>query len=93
VLTYEKHVLPILQRACVSCHGARKRGGLDLRTLTALERGGDSGPGVKRGSPDDSPLWESISSGRMPPKKPGALTAGEKKAIREWIASGARGGR
>ena len=91
-LTYEKHVLPILERACVSCHGAKKRGGLDLRTRTALELGGDNGPGFTPGNPDESPLWESITSGRMPPRKPGALSAKEKRTIREWIASGARGG-
>src|SRR5205814_859859 len=46
-LTYEKHVLPIMQRACLSCHGApKKRGGLDLRTYSTLLRGGDSGAGV-----------------------------------------------
>ena len=90
-LTYEKHVLPILERACVSCHGAKKRGGLDLRTLSALEQGGDNGPGFKAGKPDESPLWESIASGRMPPRKPRALSAKEKRTIREWIASGAQG--
>jgi hypothetical protein len=29
----------------------------------------------------------------MPPGKPNALSPGEKKAVRDWIASGARGER
>jgi hypothetical protein len=90
-LSYERDVLPIMQRACLSCHGAgRKRGGLDLRTFAALARGGESGPGVRPGRPADSPLWESVASGRMPPGKARKLTAAEKKTIRDWIASGAR---
>jgi hypothetical protein len=89
VLSYEKDVLPIMQRACVSCHGARKkRGGLDLRTFAALKRGGDSGPGVKPGQLE-SPLYESIASGRMPPSRR-KLPAADVKTIRDWILGGAK---
>jgi hypothetical protein len=89
-MTYEKDVLPILQQACISCHGTpRKRGGLDLRTYAALVRGGDNGTAVVPGRPDDSPLYESIASGRMPPGKR-KLPARDKDIIRAWIASGAR---
>jgi hypothetical protein len=93
VLTYEKNILPIVQRSCVSCHSAmKKKGGLDLRSLAALVRGGDSGPGVKAGNPDDSPLLERVASNSMPPG-PRKLTNVEKQLIRDWIASGAKGGR
>src|SRR5262249_54000856 len=89
-MTYEKDVLPILDRACISCHGTpRKRGGLDLRTYEALVRGGDNGTGVVPGRPDDSPLYESVATGRMPPGKR-KLSAGDRETIRAWIASGAR---
>ncbi len=89
-MTYEKDVLPILERACNSCHGTpRKRGGLDLRTYETLVRGGDNGTGVVPGRPDDSPLYESVATGRMPPGKR-KLSAGDKETIRAWIASGAR---
>jgi mono/diheme cytochrome c family protein len=91
VLTYETHILPIMQRSCISCHGDRKkRGGLDLRTLASLKRGGDSGAGVKPGDPASSPLLESIVSGQMPPGKR-KLSDAEKQLIREWIAGGAKG--
>ena len=88
-LTYEKHILPIVQRACLSCHGARKkRGGLDLRSYAALVRGGDSGVGVVPGKPNESPLYETIAAGRMPPKR--KLPVADRERIREWIARGAR---
>jgi uncharacterized membrane protein len=93
VLTYEKNILPIMQRSCVSCHSAmKKKGGLDLRSLAAVVRGGDSGPGVKAGNPDDSPLLERVVSNSMPPGRR-KLTDAEKQLIRDWIASGAKGGR
>ena len=90
-LTYERDVLPIMNRACANCHGRmRKRGGVDLSTLTAVKRGGDNGPILKPGQPADSALLESITGGRMPPKLPEAVTSEERETIRAWIASGAR---
>jgi hypothetical protein len=92
-LTYEKHILPVLQRSCLSCHGDRKkRGGLDLRTLASVKRGGESGAAVHPGKPDDSPLLETVASNRMPPGKR-KLTEAEKQLIRDWIAGGAKGER
>ncbi len=93
MLTYEKHILPIMQRSCLNCHGAgKRRGGLDLRTLASAKRGGESGAAVNPGNPDDSPLLETVVANRMPPGK-GKLSAAEKQLIRDWIASGAKGER
>lgn len=90
-LTYERDVLPLLDEACLRCHGEkRKSAGLDLRTLAALTKGGDSGPGVVPGVPDKSPLYETIESGSMPPGQK-KMTAAEKATIRAWIAGGANG--
>jgi hypothetical protein len=89
-LTYEKDVRPILERSCVSCHGAKKRGGLDARTYPALVKGGDGGTAVVPGDPDKSPLYETVASGQMPPTK--KLPAQERETIRAWIAAGAKGG-
>jgi hypothetical protein len=93
VLTYEKDVLPILERACTSCHGVRRKSGkLDLRTFEALVKGGEGGTGVVPGDPDRSPLYETVASGQMPPGKM-KLSAREKETIRAWIAAGAKSGR
>ncbi len=91
MLTYEKHILPIMQRSCINCHGGgKKRGGLDLRTLAAAKRGGDSGAAVNPDNPSDSPLLETVMSNRMPPGRR-KLSDVEKQLIREWIAGGAKG--
>src|SRR5262249_14702926 len=61
LLTYEKDVLPIMRASCVRCHESsakKKKGGLDLTTYSALVKGGASGPGVRAGKPEMSPLWE-----------------------------------
>lgn len=89
-VTFEQHVLPIFQAKCVNCHGAiKQKADLDVRTLAALRKGGDSGPSVVAGSLERSPLWESIVSNRMPPNR-NKLTEAEKKVLQEWIVSGAR---
>jgi hypothetical protein len=82
---------PIFKDKCGVCHGgANAKGGLDLRSAKAAIMGGDSGPGVKPGDPDNSPIWQQITDGTMPPKGKPKLTADEKKLIKEWIASGAK---
>lgn len=52
MLTWDEHILPVMQRHCVLCHGAS--GGLDLSTYGAALAGGNSGraivPGDARGS-------------------------------------------
>jgi len=85
-----KDILPILSQKCQQCHGGiHKRGGLDLRSLDAMLKGGQSGPAVKLGSPDDSLMWKMISSDKMPQTNL-KLTAAEKKIIHAWISAGAK---
>ena len=90
-LTFAADVLPVFQAKCVACHGGlSKKAGLDVRSIDAMIRGGKGGPVLKRGAPDQSPLWASIESGEMPPSNKPQLTADEKKMIREWILGGAK---
>jgi protein TonB len=90
-VTFASDVRPVLQAKCASCHGGlSKKGGLDVRTLDAIARGGNEGPAVQPGSPEVSPLWTWVASGNMPPEGKPQLTAAEKKLIRDWIADGAR---
>jgi periplasmic protein TonB len=84
-------VASVFKDKCTICHGGvEPKGGLDLRSAKAAIAGGDSGPGVKPGDPDNSPIWQQIADGTMPPKNKPKLTAEEKKLIKEWIASGAK---
>lgn len=84
-------VEPVLQKKCSMCHGDRGifRGGLDVRTLGRLRRGGDNGPGIVPGDLQRSYVWEMIAGGFMPPQGMPALTAPERTLIRQWILQGA----
>jgi hypothetical protein len=90
-LTFQKDILPILQAKCVLCHGDKNKfkGGLDLRTLRTLEKGGESGPAINRQEPELSPLWDSVSSGQMPPGKI-KLSDSEKKKLHDWLVGGGK---
>ena len=92
-LTYERDILPILERSCLKCHDPKKmRGELDLSTLAGLVKGGEGGTGVKPGKPTESPILTTVLEGKMPPsgKK---LHPRDVQLIREWIQAGARGQR
>ena len=52
--------------------------------------GGEGGAAIVAGKPGESPLWERVESGEMPPKVP--LDPAEKAALRDWIAAGATWG-
>jgi len=90
-LSFAKDVQPIVTAKCVTCHGKdnKKKGGLDLRTLDTLHKGGESGQVVVAGQLEKSLLWESVDNGTMPPGKP-KLTSAEKDTLRRWIEGGAK---
>lgn len=86
--SFEKDILPILTAKCHDCHGGDlKEARLDLRTLSAMVRGGESGPVVVQGSPQKSLLLEKVLSGEMPPGKE-KLTAAESALIQQWVNAG-----
>ena len=78
---------PLLQEHCIKCHGgAKQKGGLDLRSLESLLRGGDNGPALLPGKPDQSPIFTYLDAGadpHMPPK--GQLSEGEIDKVGDWI--------
>ena len=85
--------MPILKTKCYSCHGENKKklkGGLDVSTLAALRKGGDSGPAINSAAPEMSPLWETVASGQMPPGKSTKMDASEKRKLHDWIVGGAK---
>jgi len=89
-------VIPILLRSCTTCHGLRRReGGLDLRTISAMLRGGKSGPAIIPGRPGESRLIQKVRAGEMPPRdrlveasvKP--IEPAEADVLEQWAAAGA----
>ncbi len=88
---FDASVAPILARRCLDCHsGAEPKGKLDLSRRASAIGGGEGGPAIVPGRPDESLLWERVEADEMPPKSP--LSGAEKAALRDWIASGAAWG-
>jgi cytochrome c553 len=89
---FETEVRPLLQSHCGRCHGGKARKAeLDLTTLAALRRGGESGPVVVPGKPDDSRLYQLVRDGKMPRDGKAKLTPADVALLRRWISGGARG--
>ncbi|MGD9648070.1 MAG: PSD1 and planctomycete cytochrome C domain-containing protein [Pirellulales bacterium] len=87
---FSEHVLPILRARCFECLSSKKRAGkLNLETPLGVVRGGESGPIVSAGEPDDSILWQKVHDEEMPPDEP--LAGAEREVLRRWIAAGAHG--
>src|SRR6516165_7270508 len=77
-LTFERDIWPIVAANCVSCHGADPlKGGLDLRSVATMRRGGKSGPALDPSDPEASLLLERVAQGEMPPGKARKLSASE----------------
>lgn len=90
---FEKHVRPLLEKRCLECHGGTKAGGgLSLQTAEGWQKGGETGPALVPGNPDDSLLIDAINyrSLEMPPAdKGGQLSADEIAILTKWVAMGA----
>jgi cytochrome c553 len=89
---FEKRVRPVLANHCFECHGPDKeRGGLRLDSRAAILDGGDSGPAVVPGQPEQSRLIRAIHHSdkklRMPPKV--KLADEHINALTAWIKMGA----
>ncbi len=89
-LTFEKDVRPIFKAYCLDCHGGGEalKGHLDLRLKRFAERGGDSGPAVVAGRPDESLVVERLKAGEMPPTEK-KVPPEQIALIERWIAGGA----
>ncbi len=89
---YEAKIRPVLEKECYSCHSGRAKelkAGLRLDTRKGLLDGGDSGPAILPGKPDDSLMIRVIEHASeiamMPPGKrlPDEVIAD----FRKWVAS------
>src|SRR5437016_12622896 len=87
---FEEKVRPILAENCYKCHGSDKqKGNLRLDVREAVFAGGESGPVIVPGKPDESALVEAINwqALEMPPT--GKLTDSQIATLTEWIRLGA----
>ena len=92
---YARHIHPILDAKCVSCHGASKeQAGLRLDFYELLMKGGRDGAVIAPRNPDRSLLLQRVTlspSDRhfMPAEGRTPLTTDEIAALRAWILAGA----
>ena len=90
-IDFDRRIGPLLVSRCFECHyGSKPKGGLDLSRRATATAGGESGPSIVPGNPGASLLWQRVTAGEMPPKKP--LAADEQLLLKDWIARGARWG-
>jgi len=89
-LSFERDIRPIFKTYCLDCHGAEEElaGGLDLRLRRFLVKGGESGPAIEAGNPEQSYLLSRIREGEMPPREK-KLSEKDICTIAKWIAAGA----
>jgi Protein of unknown function (DUF1553)/Protein of unknown function (DUF1549)/Planctomycete cytochrome C len=90
-VSFQKQVLPLLERRCQLCHrDGKASGNLNLTRYADLRKGGKTGPVVVANRPDESLMVQMISGDKpRMPMSGGPLTAAEVKLIQLWIAQGA----
>ncbi len=91
---FETKIRPVLAGTCFRCHGDTKSSGsLRLDSLAALLEGGDSGPAIVLGNPEESLLVRAIQRqedvSAMPPGKDRGLRADQVADFVSWVRSGA----
>jgi mono/diheme cytochrome c family protein len=86
-----KQAYQILKTNCFECHGAQKRGGLDMRTPETMKAGGNRGKVIVPHDPDKSPLYLNATyenEVKMPPPPRGKISDADLDVLRQWIESG-----
>lgn len=87
-------VEPILTKHCLRCHGTlKKKSDLDLRAPAAMLVGGERGPAIVPGKPDESLVIQFVQPDADPHMPPGKkhLSDDEIATLTEWIRRGAHG--
>lgn len=90
---FEAQIRPLLIEHCYRCHSGKKtNGGLALDTRSGWQKGGESGPAIIPGKPDESLLIQAINyeSLEMPPQDAGGKLSDVKiAALTKWVRLGA----
>ncbi len=90
---FEQRIRPLLIERCYGCHSEAKKinGGLRLDVRRGLMEGGDSGPAISPGKPEESLLIKAVryqdADLQMPPD--GKLAVAELAVLEEWVRMGA----
>lgn len=104
VPSFKTNVMPILQKYCLPCHAEESfnPSELALDDHARLMKGGEHGPAVVPGKPEESLLVKKVMADppfgkqmpvrkrRKPEEKPVQLTEDEVQVLREWVKAGAK---
>jgi hypothetical protein len=89
---FETKVRPVLVKNCYACHAGTHMGNLDLTSREKLLKGGNSGPAIAPGNPEQSLLIQTITYTharlKMPLGQP-KLGADDIANLARWIKEGA----
>lgn len=89
-VTYDEHVFPIFEQACLNCHNPDKaKGGLDLSSFAGTMKGSSGGKIVEPGNPGSSlvAVVQQTAEPKMPPE--GEKLSNEQiQILKRWIEGG-----
>lgn len=89
---FEARIRPVLIKHCYECHSAESdevKGGLRVDSSPGLLTGGDSGPAIVAGKPDESPLIEALRYDGLEMPPAGRLPKQVVQDFEQWVESGA----
>ncbi len=92
--SYSQHLKPIFDKRCLSCHGARKKGGYSMVDYENTMNSGDNAPVIVPGDAANSIFAQmlrgvkTVAGGQMPPSRP--LPREQIELIERWINQGAQ---
>jgi len=89
-VTFDDHVFPIFQQACLNCHNPDKaKGGLDLSTFGGTLKGGSGGKVVEPGDTGSTLINLVLHSAepKMPPEGD-KLASANVEVLKSWIEGG-----
>jgi WD40 repeat protein len=90
-VTYQDHILPLIEANCSKCHNSdKKKADLDLTSYQGALKGSGSGTVLLSGNVDGSKLWKAVNHSEepfMPPNRP-KLGDKELDLIKKWITGG-----
>ena len=92
---FEEKIRPLLSARCFKCHGPEKQeSDLRLDSRDALLKGGENGPVLVPGKPQESLLIEAVHQTGdlvMPPEPAEKLSEEQIAILERWVAEGAEG--
>src|SRR6266849_3959221 len=90
-ITYQDHILPLIEANCSKCHNAdKKKADLELTSYQGALKGSGSGAVLVSGNLDGSKLWKALTHAEepfMPPNRP-KLEDKDLDTFKKWIVGG-----